>query len=375
MPVGTSINATPPLTTDTGLVAKGKLIDTLSRLITAVEAKVPGAAIDFSGSSLDLLGSPILNCKYVSLADQGFFGDPAIVSGIYQKSGEIYVMTNAGAVQLTIGGAINVSSVGAITGDYGGVNPAAVIYTDSLSRYIFTTDPGVYAGVEASTIRLRNGVSNVLTLAGSGTGTWTFPSPPGSTQLLSVTSAGVLVPDNAITGPFDVNGTVNAGTVIADVGVFGDVQYTPVLLIVPVAPNAVDASGNKVTWGGTGPTGVGGGVGYVATASTTVYVPVTGIRGGDTISTSELELRVDTVVGGTGTVTVRLISFDQSSATAPEVVIGTTVHTMSATGNFVVNVSGSVVTANRSAYYMKITCNTAGGQFYYRAARFGVGRG
>jgi hypothetical protein len=218
MPVGSALNATPPLLTDLESVATAKIVDTFSRLIAAVESTVPVAAITFAGSALDLQGGGLTNASYMQLLNQSVA--PTVAGSVYAIGGDLYFLSGVGAVRITAGGAIDSGSIGGIVGDYGGVNPARVTYIDAEGAYEFTQDPGVVASVRAGEYQIKNGAST-MTLRATGAGTWTFPAPPAALALMAVQSNGNITVTNALPtiqptfGNTTVTGvlTVSTGTI------------------------------------------------------------------------------------------------------------------------------------------------------------------
>ena len=107
--------------------------------------KTAGLSIDanltFGGYSATTLRST----RFSSQAS--VFASSADNNSVYVKSGELYFKDNTGNnVQLTSGGAINISSIGAITGDYS-TSSADLNYSDSTKTFLFLQSAGVTANV------------------------------------------------------------------------------------------------------------------------------------------------------------------------------------------------------------------------------------
>lgn len=122
----------------------------MDELITRVSSPVPFSALD-SGSDIDLNGKSITNVYGIQF--QNHTDAVANTPGLIRYYGnEWYLVTAAGAVQVTSGGVINAASVGGIGGDYGGVNPASVRFVDASQRYDFWDD---YAGTALGYVKAR----------------------------------------------------------------------------------------------------------------------------------------------------------------------------------------------------------------------------
>lgn len=168
--------------------------DVLQRLIDSVEGGVSSAvgltitgAVDFEGFNADDLGALYFANKSSAFSTAGY---------LYKRSKDLWYNDDDGnQIQLTADGALNAASLGGIVGDYGGGNPASVSFNDANGKYIFTTDPGVYAAVEVGSVRLIALTSgHAMTVKApdslSGATTLTLPEAPASTSVVTMTSAG-----------------------------------------------------------------------------------------------------------------------------------------------------------------------------------------
>lgn len=193
--IGQSLGATIPAIGTAGTTYATNINDTLTALVDACEAGVStsvGLTVD---SDVDFDGNGITDASHLGLTNQA--SQPATAGYAYIYNNEWYLNDGLGNdVRITLNGALDASSVGGIGGDYGGGNPAAVSFNDASGKYIFTTDPSVYADLEIADIRhMSNG--NALTvqapaaLASAYTVTWPT-AVPASTSLVMMSSAGVL---------------------------------------------------------------------------------------------------------------------------------------------------------------------------------------
>lgn len=113
--------------------------DILDEVIARLSTPVPVGSIAAaqSGETLDMNAQGVVNAGYLQLYDLAATpaGPPYNVWAAY--NGDVYWVGAAGVIQLTAGGNINVAGVGAIVGDYGGSNPAAVAFVDATETYEF----------------------------------------------------------------------------------------------------------------------------------------------------------------------------------------------------------------------------------------------
>jgi hypothetical protein len=195
--IGQSLGATIPAIGTAGTTYATNINDTLTALVDACEAGVAtsvGLTVD---SNVDFDGNGITDASHIGLVNQASQSTTAGHAYIYNN--EWYLNDGLGNdIRMTLNGALDASSVGGIGGDYGGGNPAAVSFNDANSKYSFTTDPSVFATLEAGPVRHIAATSgNALTvkapdsLAGAYTVTWPT-AVPGSTSLVMMSSAGVL---------------------------------------------------------------------------------------------------------------------------------------------------------------------------------------
>jgi hypothetical protein len=177
----------------------------LTEVKTRLESKVAFSSLLASGT-LDLLGQPLVNAKYVGFAQQSITPAGAPTGRYEYYNGEFYAVTAAGVVQITAGGALNVASAGIIGGDYGGANPASVRFSDADERYDFYDDFGLgeWGYVRALGFDVAAGVTSSfrarLAFGGVSSFTVTLPSTlPGAPNraLVTLDDAGQLTHNGA----------------------------------------------------------------------------------------------------------------------------------------------------------------------------------
>lgn len=138
--------------------------------------------------------------EIASLALDNLVAQPSSSNLIYEYAGELYFNdANANQVQLTSGGTINVASVGTISGDYGGSNPANVSFSNSTETYLFTKAPGETGSIACGPISIYQNVAGSYyakiqqNVAQAANVDWTLPVALPATKLPMKSSAsGVL---------------------------------------------------------------------------------------------------------------------------------------------------------------------------------------
>lgn len=175
---GTDLNLDLPTAADT-------LADMRAKIVTAIEAIEADLAPRVTAGQLDLTtnvslgGAALTNVGGVRLVG----GESTEVGTLYIGSDELKVVTSEGTVQLTLNGAINIVAAGTIGGDYGGVNPAAVVYNDVAGEFRFTEDTGIWADLVADDLKLNGTLGSVsigVDAALSGAKTVNFKSLPAA---------------------------------------------------------------------------------------------------------------------------------------------------------------------------------------------------
>lgn len=137
------------------------------------------------------------------------------VRTLYWSGGDLYARNASGqTIRITNGGALDLSLVGGIGGDYT-TTDAEVEYDFTNDRYKFLSDasPETYSKVTAAVAQLINGVyaMNVVAPTLAANRTITLPQyAPSGQRLLQIDSSGVITPDNAVDEALTLNGAVTA---------------------------------------------------------------------------------------------------------------------------------------------------------------------
>jgi hypothetical protein len=176
----------------------GALNDVLQAIVDVVEAKVTADGIDIK-SSLDLQGNYLINIEGLKFA--ALAADDGTARQVWWGTdNELHVRDGAGrAIQVTSGGALNISLNGGIGGDYVG-SSAQVVFSSSGAVYTFTSSPGAYATLEAGDLKVHNGSSSTYTdvkTSPNNNATYTLTLPaavPSALSLLTMDATGTVNP-------------------------------------------------------------------------------------------------------------------------------------------------------------------------------------
>jgi hypothetical protein len=151
---GLDLNLDLPSLTDTlaDVVSKtatalAAIEDDLAGLITVGELDM-NAALSMEGNAITDVGGLVLTS-----------GNPGTAGSVVYVGGEFYLVTPAGTVQITSGGALDAGSIGGITGMSGG---AAVEFDLASGEFRFYEDTGVRADLVADEVVLHGANGTVL---------------------------------------------------------------------------------------------------------------------------------------------------------------------------------------------------------------------
>jgi hypothetical protein len=197
--IGTDLNLDLPTLSDTYSVALAKTTTALQEIEDSIADKATAAALNIT-TALSFNGNHLTDVGGVLLVAGN---TPTSAGSLYYTDGKFYLRDATGIIQLTSAGAINVAGVGGIGGDYGGSNPASVVFDDASGEFRFTEEAGVYADVRVDDVILvgtsgtvRLGVDPVL----SGNRTVLFEALPSSGVSMMVYDASdSSIKDGAIT--------------------------------------------------------------------------------------------------------------------------------------------------------------------------------
>lgn len=226
MTYGTEMNLTVPTIDGVATEAEAAPLinECLLALIARLETKVTPAGMDIT-SDLSMASGGVSygldDAKRVGLAAESAAISAATYPGtLYRVGSNLYYNDGSGnQVQITAGGAVNVSTTGGITGTNYGVTGKEVNWDDVNSRYRMRSGTGTndYADVSLSDVLFSDGSSNFVRLqAPAIAADYTLSLPlalPGSTQVLTVSSAGQISPATTVTtfNTITASNTITAG--------------------------------------------------------------------------------------------------------------------------------------------------------------------
>ncbi len=228
MAYGDSLGLTLPVVgTDQFPAAATNVGEILAALIAVVEQPVRPASIDINAN---LSFKPAATAyaatglKYVQLTPGANLTAVAAPAALFCKSadGEVYLNDNNGnQIQLTDAGALNVASVGGITGSGYGSGSVEVNWDSGSTAYRMRKGAGThdFANIVVNKVRFDDGSSNEVTLQPANIAadyTLTLPTPPGSgSSLLQLASTGIITASDALTptgGTLAITGAITAST-------------------------------------------------------------------------------------------------------------------------------------------------------------------
>lgn len=219
--IGTNPNLDLPTLSDTMSTIVSKIVTALSALGTSITDRATPAALNIT-SNLSIGGNHLTNVGGLILAS----GNAPVAAGsIYYDSGNFYAKDATGVIQLTSAGAINLSAIGAIGGDYG-TGPETFNYDLPSQEYRAKASSTLWADVVLDDLVLMEpGASpseSVRITAQAMTASYTLTLPaavPGSTSLVQMSSAGVLTASSTV-----AEDTTFSGSLI----VSGDLAHTEI---------------------------------------------------------------------------------------------------------------------------------------------------
>lgn len=151
---GIDLNLDLPELTDTYAEALAKTATALSAIEVDLAGLVTAGVLNIN-STLSMGGQRVENVGGLHLD-----GGTSTVPGTLYMDEELWVMTDAGAVQITNAGALDVASLGTIGGDYGS-GDEAVTYDAASTEYRFKSDASTWAFIKAAELVLTNGTGSV----------------------------------------------------------------------------------------------------------------------------------------------------------------------------------------------------------------------
>lgn len=189
MPIGSDLNTTFPAVGDSPSVAAAAIIDTLDKLVDAVEASVPVSALD-ANASLDMDGHAISGVAYVGMDNEAAI--ETTPGRLHRYGDDLYWVHTTGSVKITDGTGLNASGIGGIGGDFG-AGPEYVDYDAALDRYEFFDGPGDMSSVMGDKVILKTSTGECTLTTDTATDvTYTLPAAPASDGLMQATTAGAI---------------------------------------------------------------------------------------------------------------------------------------------------------------------------------------
>jgi hypothetical protein len=190
----------------------------LTEAISRLSAKIPLSSLQFS-ANLDLSGQALLNAAYLTLVNASSTPGASPVNRLTTYLGDLWYVSPSGPIQLTTGAALNSASIGGITGNYGGANPAQLTYVSAQTRYDAYANfgTGTWAYLRALGFDIAaNATSTVFArLLFGGVSNLTFTLPP------TVPAAGL----NAVMTVSDTGAITQGVTITQSPSLSGAAQY------------------------------------------------------------------------------------------------------------------------------------------------------
>ena len=169
-----------------------------------------GSSVTLSGinvtQNLDMLQYAIVNASYYKGLNNASPIAGTTTTCLYVSGGELYYNDASGnQVKLTSAGGINLSSIGAIGGDYS-TSTASVAYSTAATTFTFTSATGIYSKINTGDLKIFERVASanyveLKTSTGLGASyTVTLPTAVPATSLpLIMSAAGALSTAQLIT--------------------------------------------------------------------------------------------------------------------------------------------------------------------------------
>lgn len=297
MPIGDTITDPIPAVGTAGTLYATELVAFLTEVKARLEADVPMSSLLVG--VLDMSNNHIANVDYL-----GLYAKTAVpstpVGSLQRYQNNLYYVSNSGAVRLTNGAALDATSVGGITGDYGGTNPAQLRFVDADKAYYHYDD---YAGLAWAYMAGRGvDIYGGLTSTTRVRITWAGSANPSYTLTLPAT-----VPVAAAALQMATDGTVTASSTFT-----GDLTASKFLFtsqrILSIPVGAMDGSGPGVGIDATTQAI------RLLTSSGAVYIPIT-LSSGDTFTSYTVYIKK---TSATGTITAQLnkVSLTAGTVTA-----------------------------------------------------------
>lgn len=196
--IGTDLNLSLPTLADTYSAAIAKVATALQAIEDSIAQKATPAGLDIT-SNLSIGGNHLTNVGGIILAAGN---SPTSAGSLYYTGGNFYAKDATGVIQLTAGGAINLSAIGAIGGDYGS-GPESFNYDLASTEFRARASGSAWADLVVDDVVLMEPSGNEFVRlhapALAASYTVEFPAAvPSETSLLQMSSSGVLTASNVL---------------------------------------------------------------------------------------------------------------------------------------------------------------------------------
>ncbi len=193
--IGTDLNLTMPSTAMTYSAMVAQCAINFQAIEDSIADKATPAGLDIT-SNLSIQGNHLTNVGGLILASGN---PPAVAGSVYYDGTNFFMLTAAGEVRITDGDSLNLSAIGAFSGDFGTSDESAY-YDLASEEFRFRSSATTYADVKADDLVLMEpGASPVDSVritaqAMSASYTLTLPAaPPSATSFLTMDSSGNVV--------------------------------------------------------------------------------------------------------------------------------------------------------------------------------------
>lgn len=313
MSYGSAMTSNIPTVGASGTQYATDVNEFLTEVQDILESKVPFSALQ--GDELDMNNVPLIDAKYVALYDQSVTPVISPAGRFESYQGNVYWVNTSGAVRLTNGAAIDITTSGGIGGDYG-TGPEGFNFVNASARYDAydnaTTGAWAYFRSFGVDIAAGSTSSNMAQLryGGAASLTFTFPATlPGSNRsVMVISSAGQMAfndSTNTVTNDIVLGGTTKIvhGSRVQKLSKYPDIIETGTLTYAAeiLLPGSVPFKGryDLTLQEGQKLTGVTFVVGRVGAGTATLTV-----RKSTGAATSDVAAAVSSAATGTVTLTV-----------------------------------------------------------------------
>jgi hypothetical protein len=202
MAIGDPFAASIPVVGTAGTQYASDLVTFLREVETRLNVQIPLTSL--LAGTFDMDNNAVENAQYLALYEQEDTSSEPIGS-LFNYQGNLWWVSATGGAQITTGNSLNAASLGTIGGDYGGGNPASVVFVDGDQTFYFYDDYGAleWARLGARSIDLYGTLDEVdrvrITWPGGSNWTLTLPAAPPaeSGTLLQMATTGTVTVSNS----------------------------------------------------------------------------------------------------------------------------------------------------------------------------------